>query len=102
MTRYAIFVDAGYLSAAGSTLLTGANRPRGELRLDNERVIGDLITFGSERSGGELLRVYWYDGTSSGPTAHQLALANMDNVKLRLGMVNSVGEQKGVDSRLTD
>jgi hypothetical protein len=45
-----------------------------------------------------LLRIYWYDGTSTGPTPQHLTLAHLDNVKLRLGFVNSVGEQKGVDS----
>lgn len=98
MDRFAVFIDAGYLFAAGSILLTGEKKPRSELRLENEIVLQDLITFGQERSGRDLLRLYWYDGTSSGPTAHQLSLANLDNVKLRLGLVNSSGEQKGVDS----
>jgi hypothetical protein len=49
-------------------------------------------------SGVPLLRVYWYDGTSTGPTAQHLTLAHLQNVKVRLGFVNSVGEQKGVDS----
>lgn len=38
-----------------------------------------------------------YDGTSTGPTAQHLTLGHLDNVK-GLGFVNSVGEQKGVDS----
>lgn len=98
MERFAVFVDAGYLFAAGSTLLTGEKRPRSELRLDDKEFVRAIIRFGREMSGRDLLRVYWYDGTSSGPTAHQLALANLDDVKLRLGLVNSSGEQKGVDS----
>ena len=46
------------------------------------------------------LRVYWYDGVIGykGPTLQQTDLAHLDNVKLRLGFVNSFGEQKGVDS----
>lgn len=42
--------------------------------------------------------MYWYDGTSTGPTAQHLTLAHLNDVKVRLGFVNSVGEQKGVDS----
>lgn len=47
-----------------------------------------------------LLRIYWYDGAVVGsrPTTEQALLANSDDVKLRLGFVNSQGEQKGVDS----
>ena len=45
-----------------------------------------------------MLRVYWYDGTSTGPTAQHLTLAHLQDVKVRLGFVNRVGEQKGVDS----
>ncbi|MGH8182574.1 MAG: NYN domain-containing protein, partial [Rhodanobacteraceae bacterium] len=48
-------------------------------------------------AGCPLLRIYWYDGTNSGPTAAHLAMAYLDNVKLRLGFVNQSGEQKGVD-----
>ena len=55
-------------------------------------------TLGTGLANVPLLRVYWYDGTSTGPTSQHLALAHLDNVKLRLGFVNSVGEQKGVDS----
>lgn len=47
-----------------------------------------------------LLRTYWYDGIRaySGPSAEQLALGKRHFVKLRLGMLNSQGQQKGVDS----
>ena len=49
-------------------------------------------------SGVDLLRVYWYDGTSTGPSSQHLTLAHLARVKVRLSFVNSVGEQKGVDS----
>ena len=54
--------------------------------------------FATRISGVRLLRVYWYDGTSTGPTAQHLTLAHLQDVKVRLGFVNSIGEQKGVDS----
>jgi len=45
------------------------------------------------------LRVYWYDGVSNkGPTEEHSRIAHCPNVKLRLGFINSVGQQKGVDS----
>ncbi|TIW66923.1 MAG: NYN domain-containing protein [Mesorhizobium sp.] len=48
----------------------------------------------------KLLRIYWYDGAVSGsrPTTDQAAVAGLDDVKLRLGFINSHGQQKGVDS----
>ena len=45
-----------------------------------------------------MLRIYWYDGTSQGPTSQHIALAEQTDVKVRLGFVNSQGQQKGVDS----
>jgi len=47
-----------------------------------------------------LLRIYWYDGAWNGPTIEHLSPANTNNVKLRLGSINSAGEQKEVDSLL--
>jgi len=101
MKRVAVFVDAGYLFAQGSTALTGAKKPRTTLQLDCRTVRELLIAFALERAGGgELLRIYWYDGAlaSSGLTLEQEALADLDDVKLRLGFINSQGQQKGVDS----
>ena len=49
-------------------------------------------------SGLPLLRIYWYDGTSQGPTPQHITLADQADIKVRLGFVNPRGEQKGVDS----
>jgi hypothetical protein len=98
MNRVGVFADAGYLFAQGSILLSGAKLPRGRVVLDHDALVQDLGSFAKEVSGAPLLRVYWYDGTSTGPTAQHLTLAHLDDVKVRLGFVNSVGEQKGVDS----
>lgn len=98
MNRIAVMVDAGYLFAAGSTALVGRVEQRGKLMLNHSDLITALTELAEEISGARLLRVYWYDGSSAGPTAQQLALAHHENVKLRLGFVNSFGEQKGVDS----
>jgi uncharacterized LabA/DUF88 family protein len=98
MNRVAVFVDAGYVFAQGSVLLAGKRLTRGEIVLDHEATIRACAAFAEQVAGIKLLRVYWYDGTSTGPTAQHLTLAHLDNVKVRLGFVNSVGEQKGVDS----
>ena len=101
MSRIAVFVDAGYLFAQGSTALTGSTRKRTALSLDEGAALDALLAVAHEKSNGaSLLRVYWYDGALGygGPTLEQEALANCDNVKLRLGFINKQGQQKGVDS----
>ncbi len=99
MDRVAVFIDAGYLFAQGSALLgKSGKRPRGEVILDHQQAIGFFQSFAERVSGVRLLRVYWYDGTRVGPTPQHSTLAYLDNVKVRLGFINSVGEQKGVDS----
>lgn len=101
MDRVALFIDAGYLFAQGSAALCGSKRARAELVLDAQAAINCLKKITDEKAAdSKLLRIYWYDGAISAPrpTADQAQLAHMDNVKLRLGFVNSAGQQKGVDS----
>jgi uncharacterized LabA/DUF88 family protein len=98
MKRVAIFVDAGYLFAAGAEVL-GIPSNRAELKLDHEAFLTAVTKTGCGMATGcELLRVYWYDGTSGRPSVQQHTMGNCANVKLRLGFLNSAGEQKGVDS----
>lgn len=48
---------------------------------------------------GSFLRIYWYDAPlGRSMTPEQVVIAHSDHVKLRLGQMNSVGQQKGVDS----
>ena len=98
MDRVAVFVDAGYLFAQGSKELCGEKLVRGQVAIDHEAVVSALKAFGEDVSKLRLLRIYWYDGTSQGPTSQHIALAEQRNVKVRLGLVNSFGQQKGVDS----
>jgi uncharacterized LabA/DUF88 family protein len=98
MDRIAVFVDAGYVFSGGSALLTGKNLKRGELQLNADRFLALVKAKAHELSGLPLLRVYWYDGTAFGPTPFQLEMAHRDGVKIRLGIVNDFGQQKGVDS----
>ena len=101
MKRHAIFVDAGYVFAQGSVSLSGSKIPRTQLKLDAAEIIAQLTTLALAKSAGvPLLRTYWYDGAWNGPTIEHLSLANTENVKLRLGTINSAGEQKEVDSLL--
>ena len=99
MDRTAVFVDAGYLYAQGSVLLTGTKQRREFLTLsipDAVTAIKDLV---SNFSGLPLLRIYWYDAIISGSLSReQIALAHSADIKMRLGQVNSAGEQKGVDA----
>lgn len=99
MQRVAIFVDAGYLYAAGSVALYGRNMHRLRVALSRDEAIAKLqATSKDKTSGASLLRIYWYDGAPPhGPSIEQRRLSGMDNVKLRLGVVTR-GQQKGVDS----
>jgi len=98
MDRVAVFVDAGYFFAQGAALLSGKKSPRGELTPDLDKILAAFEKYACEISRVPLLRIYWYDGTSTGPTQQHLALAYKPHVKVRLGFVNKVGQQKGVDS----
>lgn len=101
MTRTAVFVDAGYLHAQGSALLAGQKQPREQIILDIDRTLRHLRKFCNENAPDErLLRVYWYDGLQRNGrmSSEQEQIAGAQFAKLRLGVVNSNGDQKGVDS----
>jgi uncharacterized LabA/DUF88 family protein len=100
MKRTVICVDAGYLFAQGSVALAGTKLSRSVLALDPAIALEELMNFAKAKiSGHTLLRVYWYDGALGlRPTLEQEQLAHLDNVKVRLGLINSAGQQKGVDS----
>lgn len=101
MGRTAVFVDAGYFFAQGSAALAGQHVQREYLELNIPSVVAELSQYAEQQSvGAQLLRIYWYDGVSAhrGPTSEQLRIASTNNVKLRLGFLNSRGQQKGVDS----
>jgi uncharacterized LabA/DUF88 family protein len=101
MERNAVFVDAGYLYAQSSICLSGSKLNRPQLKLNEAEIINQLKSIALTRSAGKpLLRIYWYDGAKNGMTVDHITLANMEDVKVRLGSINSAGEQKGVDSLL--
>ncbi|MFF0205721.1 NYN domain-containing protein [Streptomyces sp. NPDC005017] len=98
-STHAIFVDAGYLYAAAGRLIAGTEDRRA-FDLDAEGLIEALIdrarnVFADSR----LLRVYWYDGARRRiHTAEQQSIAELPDVKVRLGNLNANNQQKGVDS----
>jgi uncharacterized LabA/DUF88 family protein len=101
MLQLAVFVDAGYLYAQGSALLAGQKQPRNAVSLNIASVLQHLRTAAkAAEPNARLLRIYWYDGLLRGGQLNneQKDLALSPDVKMRLGLVNSRGEQKGVDS----
>ena len=97
MRRCVVLVDAGYLHKAAGKIILNRDCRREELVLDGGSMVSLLDRAAVQISGSLLLRIYWYDGARKGPTAEHLAIAELAHVKLRLGQVNSAGEQKGVD-----
>ena len=65
-----------------------------------QETIAKLKETANQRTeNAELLRIYWYDGASSGGLSPEhRAIADSDDVKLRLGVITPFGKQKGVDS----
>lgn len=101
MQRVAVFVDAGYLFAQGSVAINGQKVVRSDLALSARAVVEELKDFVDRTTAHcSLLRIYWYDGAPPGTrmSAEQAAIADLDDIKLRLGFINSFGEQKGVDA----
>ena len=98
-STHAIFVDAGYVYAAAGRLVAGTEDRRA-FDLDAEGIIEAFIDkartiFADSR----LLRVYWYDGARRRiHTPEQQRIAELPDVKVRLGNLNANNQQKGVDS----
>ena len=98
--RHAVLVDAGYLYASVGQLVLGRTSRR-EFRVATEPLIGALLARADRTSRGELLRMYWYDAARDRvPTVEQRQIAALPHVKVRLGNLNSAGQQKGVDAQL--
>jgi len=99
--RAALFVDAGYLLAAGGAIVCGTGQ-RSHLVVDYARLVDDLTQHVLNHGHLDILRVYWYDGAvNSIPTPDQRIIARIPHVKLRLGRMVQLRnrlQQKGVDS----
>lgn len=99
MMRVAVFVDAGYLYAAGSASILGTSATRDRIDLNQSETIAALRATAAEKANdAQLLRIYWYDGVlPHGTFPEQRRIADEDDVNLKLGTVTPHG-QKGVDS----
>ncbi len=98
--RHAVLVDAGYLYASVGQLVLGRTSRR-EFRVMAEPLIGALLARADRTTPGELLRMYWYDAARDRvPTVEQRQIGALPHVKVRLGNLNSAGQQKGVDAQL--
>lgn len=98
MGRVAVLVDAGYLFKAGGQLIASRNIGREGVVLDPEAAVDQLGAVAQEITGRELLRVYWYDAAPRDASAPHREVAEIHDLKLRLGHLNSAGQQKGVDA----
>ena len=99
MRRWALFVDAGWLFAGGSTAAFGGSLTRSQICWQPDELVPALADAGRAlvSPDAELLRTYWYDGSPNRlPTGFQLEVARQSDVKLRLGRSSRQG-QKGVD-----
>ncbi len=100
LARYAIMIDVGYIYAAAGELLFSVGSRR-EYRVDTDKLIQALTRHADGLVRGELLRVYWYDAARDRvPTIDQRVIAQLPQVKLRLGNLNARGQQKGVDAQI--
>ncbi len=97
LDRYATFVDAGYVFAAGGELCCGTG-DRKRFKLDVAKLGDYLNQIAEEATGLPALRMYWYDAAPySGRTDDHRGIALLPNIKLRLGRIKS-NRQKGVDA----
>src|SRR6201996_8273661 len=100
LARSAVMVDVGYFYAAAGELLLGTSSRR-DFRVDAVPLISAISKHADELVRGELLRVYWYDAARDRvPTIAQRVIAQLPQVKLRLGNLNARGQQKGVDAQI--
>lgn len=99
--RFAVFVDAGYLLAAGAWAAVGSHR-----RSDSRARLPELVEWikaeaAQECPDRELLRLYWYDAAARRePEPQHREVARQPDTKIRLGSINRFGQQKGVDALL--
>lgn len=99
MDRSAIFVDAGYLLAAGGRLTCGTTS-RAAFNCDYAGLTTRISEWAANHNGGRLhpLRTYWYDGAAKAvATKDHERIGGPPYVKVRLGRLIH-GEQKGVDA----
>lgn len=97
MDRYAIFVDAGYVIAAGGQFCCRTSN-RDMISIDVAGLRDYLNCIAIDSTSISALRMYWYDAAPyGGPTPDHDKIASLANIKIRLGRIKG-GKQKGVDA----
>lgn len=99
MERSAIFVDAGYLLAAGGSLICETSSRAG-FKCDYAGLTTKLADWAEQHNRGRFscLRTYWYDGAINAvPSGDHELIGGLPYVKVRLGRLIR-NEQKGVDA----
>jgi hypothetical protein len=87
MQRVAVFVDAGYVFAQGSVLLTGTKQNHEFLSLNIPQVVSALRKVAVDQTNLPLPRIYWYDAIRVGrPTLEQRPSRILPTSKFALGM----------------
>jgi uncharacterized LabA/DUF88 family protein len=96
--------DAGYLLHKGVEIVSSKlSTERREPEITDAPGLIHLLVEQTKSalnlSAKELPRVYWYDGVlPGGLTPQQRSICELPDVNSRSGLVNSKGQQKGVDS----
>jgi uncharacterized LabA/DUF88 family protein len=99
LDRYAVFVDVGYVYAAGGNLVLDTSN-RAQVSLDHAAFVQRLHTVIDDEypRSGDFLRIYWYDAAPRGIAQPEHdSVASLPGVKIRLGRLTRFG-QKGVDA----
>lgn len=96
MERSAIFVDAGYLLAAGGSLICETSSRAG-FKCDYAGLTTKLADWAEQHNRGRFscLRTYWYDGAINAvPSGDHELIGGLPYVKVRLGRLIR-NKQKG-------
>ena len=101
--KVAVLVDAGYFCAQASETLFNQAKRRDELEIDVKKMLQTMQEMGKTAFDTlDILRVYWYDAPPQRGQMSQCqeAIGLLEGAKLRLGKLNSRGQQKLVDALL--
>lgn len=102
--QVAIFIDAGYLCALGSTALTGSILPRAQVQIDTSVLVDEIQVVLQDVVGNtNLLRVYWYESSTSNRmlSQEQLDIGQQNGFKLRLVSLHQDNFRSAISSSMS-
>ncbi len=103
-TQIAVFVDAGYLYFAGTSLFSDLPIQREQISIDCEALIAEINQVIQQVSGGKpLLRIYWYENSTPNRalSLEYLRIGRQDNFKLRLVSIHQHSVRTATSSAIT-